>query len=836
MSDVHPGQPDELTPLDEPSDAELISAVRGGDLEAYGKLFERHVDAARRLARQLVSTGDMDDLVSDAFAKVLSVLQRGGGPDLAFRAYLLTSLRRLHVDRMRAGARLTTTDDLSAYDPGVPFEDTTVAGFDNAAAARAFASLPERWQQVLWHTEVEGQKPAEIAPLLGISANSVSALAYRAREGLRQAFVSMHAQDTADDACAVARASMGAYLRGGTSRRDAAKVEEHLGGCRECSGIYLELSEVNNDLGAVLAPMLLGSVGASYLAAAHLGVVGAAKGGVLVVFDRTKDWVLHHPAGRIAAGATGAAAAAAVVAAVALGQGASTPVADGRSPSSPTSPSAAPPASDAGTAPSRTPKTSAPSHTGSTAPKIAPLAATTTATTAPNPAVGSTPTTAALTQTNPVITTPLRPVQARAAATPVTFSLTKGAVDPDGDPLHVQSARVAPRAHGTATIGSVPARTRTSRPLAGRTSVGVVADATARRDAATAVTYTPDAGWRGTDTIDYVLADSHGGTVSGSVKVITPDAPPVAQADTVHVAGTWLSNGASTRVDVLANDHDANGDALRVKALTKPSHGTATLVNGTVRYVPAVGYTGPDSFRYTVGDGHGGAATGTVDVAVGSLPDRLPQARSTSASVAFGESLTLRLRELATDPDGDALTFAAKSTPAHGSLSVSDDGTATYHPASGFSGQDSFRYSVSDGRGGSATATVGVTVRQPVSDLKLSRLAADVSDYEHVRLVADGIPDGRTATLHLHVDGITGWAPGQAHSLGSNLSGCTVPGSPSGSLDLTCTVNGNGEMLHLDFAFADGWSVDASMTPDDFTDSDSTNNTFHRDASTPLGS
>ena len=109
-----------LQRLDEPGDAELISAVRGGDVDAYGELFSRHVDAARRLARQLVSAGDADDLVSEAFAKVLSVLQRGGGPDLAFRAYLLTAVRRLHVDKIRAGSRLHTTDDLTPFDPGVP--------------------------------------------------------------------------------------------------------------------------------------------------------------------------------------------------------------------------------------------------------------------------------------------------------------------------------------------------------------------------------------------------------------------------------------------------------------------------------------------------------------------------------------------------------------------------------------------------------------------------------------------------------------------------------------------------------------------------------------------
>ena len=69
-------------------------------------LFERHTDAARRLARQLVPSSDSDDLVSEAFAKVLVVLQRGGGPDLAFRAYLFTAIRRLHVDKVRAASRL----------------------------------------------------------------------------------------------------------------------------------------------------------------------------------------------------------------------------------------------------------------------------------------------------------------------------------------------------------------------------------------------------------------------------------------------------------------------------------------------------------------------------------------------------------------------------------------------------------------------------------------------------------------------------------------------------------------------------------------------------------
>ncbi len=281
-----------LSHVDGPGDAELIAAVRGGDLDSYGELYARHVDAARRLARQLTSPSDADDLVSDAFTKVLTVLQRGGGPDLAFRAYLLTAVRRLHVDRLRSGSRLRSVDDLTPFDPGLPFHDTAVEGFDNAAAAKAFASLPERWQMVLWHTEVEGQKPADIAPLLGMSANSVAALAYRAREGLRQAFLSQHAADMDDVDCAWTRDHLGAYVRGGLSRRDAGRVDDHLADCRACAAVYLELTEVNSGLAGLLAPLLLGAAGLGYLGSAHGGAAAAgAVGGGLA---GAKAWVATH--------------------------------------------------------------------------------------------------------------------------------------------------------------------------------------------------------------------------------------------------------------------------------------------------------------------------------------------------------------------------------------------------------------------------------------------------------------------------------------------------------------------------------------------------------------
>ena len=92
-----------------PSDAELIDSVRGGTIDAYGQLYERHVSAAYNLARQLArSQAEADDLVSEAFAKVLDTLRGGRGPDSAFRAYLLTALRHTAYDKTRRTRRSTS--------------------------------------------------------------------------------------------------------------------------------------------------------------------------------------------------------------------------------------------------------------------------------------------------------------------------------------------------------------------------------------------------------------------------------------------------------------------------------------------------------------------------------------------------------------------------------------------------------------------------------------------------------------------------------------------------------------------------------------------------------
>lgn len=264
------GQP---APLPQ-SDLALINAVRAGDPAAFETLYTRHVEAARRLAHALAKhPSDADDLVAEAFARLLSSLRAGGGPDAALRAYLLTTVRNLSADRARRDQRVRVTDDLSKHDAGEPFVDTAVEGLERALVTRAFARLPRRWQTVLWHTEVEGASPAAVAQILDLSPNGVATLAYRARERLRQNYLREHVGAPPTDGCRPTIERLGAYLRSGLSARDRTAVDDHLAGCGRCRRLYRELGDVNAGLRGVLAPVAVREAGAAAYS-------GSAPGGL----------------------------------------------------------------------------------------------------------------------------------------------------------------------------------------------------------------------------------------------------------------------------------------------------------------------------------------------------------------------------------------------------------------------------------------------------------------------------------------------------------------------------------------------------------------------------
>ncbi|MEV0386543.1 sigma-70 family RNA polymerase sigma factor [Nonomuraea sp. NPDC050643] len=294
------------------SDADLLQAVREGNAAAYGELYERHVGAARALAGQLARRAEVEDVVAESFTKILEMVGRGGGPESGFRTYLLTAVRRTVYDRSRIESRQVTTGEIELYDPGMPFVDPALVGLEKSLIARAYLSLPERWRAVLWHTEVERAKPAEVAPLLGLSANGVAALAYRAREGLRQAYLQMHLGAPPPHDCRPVLGKMGAYVRGGLARRDSKVIDEHVNGCEECHGVLLELTDVNRGLRVMVGPLIAGPLFGGYaVTLAKSAVAGGGAGGLLRVFG----WVrrVPGPQAAVAAGTVAVVAAAATL-------------------------------------------------------------------------------------------------------------------------------------------------------------------------------------------------------------------------------------------------------------------------------------------------------------------------------------------------------------------------------------------------------------------------------------------------------------------------------------------------------------------------------------------
>src|SRR3712207_2582617 len=150
------------------SDDQLITAVRSGETAAFGALYGRHVPAARAVAQQYLSDAALaEDVVSEAFSRVLAALQGGGGPDVAFRAYLFAVLRRVAVEHTSTGRHARSEGALAlATAPAVAAAEPVVNGYEQDVVTKAYRSLPERWQSVLWYTEVEGRSPAEVAPVL----------------------------------------------------------------------------------------------------------------------------------------------------------------------------------------------------------------------------------------------------------------------------------------------------------------------------------------------------------------------------------------------------------------------------------------------------------------------------------------------------------------------------------------------------------------------------------------------------------------------------------------------------------------------------------------------
>ena len=225
------------------TDDSLAEAVRRGDREAFADLYVRYSAVAYRFAcRLLGSTQGADDIVSEAFAKVLNRLIAGGGPTTAFRSYLLTTVRTTLYKQLAADRLVDRQVELS--EPQTIQADPLIDRLDADFAVRAFHTLSQRWQSVLWHLEVEDKSTASVATMLGIHPNAVAALVFRARDALRVAYLQMHVNTDVGESCRESAVNLAAWLCGRLHRAQRTRVEQHLDRCDMCRRAASELSEL----------------------------------------------------------------------------------------------------------------------------------------------------------------------------------------------------------------------------------------------------------------------------------------------------------------------------------------------------------------------------------------------------------------------------------------------------------------------------------------------------------------------------------------------------------------------------------------------------------------
>ena len=171
----------------------------------------------------------------------------------------------------------------------------------------------------------------------------------------------------------------------------------------------------------------------------------------------------------------------------------------------------------------------------------------------------------------------------------------------------------------------------------------------------------------------------------------------------------------SAEIDVLLNDSDADGDPISLDSFSQGANGAVAETAGGLTYTPTTDFSGFDTFTYVITDVNDGTATATVFVVVTAAGSDL-KAINDEATVTSGESIVIDVLANDIGVDGETITLGLRSAPSHGTATI-EDGQVRYEPSAGYSGEDSFVYTIEDGRGGVGLATVKIRVLSGESSL-----------------------------------------------------------------------------------------------------------------------
>ncbi|MGZ0135819.1 tandem-95 repeat protein [Priestia megaterium] len=258
-------------------------------------------------------------------------------------------------------------------------------------------------------------------------------------------------------------------------------------------------------------------------------------------------------------------------------------------------------------------------------------------------------------------------------------------------------------------------------------------------------TYTPNENYNGVDSFSVVVSDGQGGT---AVSTITITILPVNDPPVGPVVVTLVTN-EDTPVSSQITAFDPDGEVLTYSLQDPPTNGVAVVnPDGTFTYTPNGNYNGPDTFTVLISDPSGAFIVTNVLVTVTPVNDApvVP-----NYEFVINEDTSLNSQVVATDVDGNPLTYGLLTGPANGTVVVNPDGAYTYTPNENYNGVDSFSVVVSDGQGGTAVSTITITIL-PVNDSPVGPVVVTLLTNEDTAVssqITAFDPDGEVLTYSL---------------------------------------------------------------------------------------
>jgi hypothetical protein len=279
------------------------------------------------------------------------------------------------------------------------------------------------------------------------------------------------------------------------------------------------------------------------------------------------------------------------------------------------------------------------------------------------------------------------------------------------------------------------------------------------------VIYTPAANYNGPDSFTYKANDGHADSNIATVKIVVTaiNDAPVAQSQTVTTA-----EDTPTTVNLAASDMD--GDPLTYSIGTATVHGFLSIEGNVVSYTPEANFNGSDSFTFKANDSTVNSNEAMVSITINAVNDA-PITEGKTVTIAEGTSAAITL--VASDVDGDPLTYSIITAPSYGSAIIEDNEVA-YIPTVGYNGPDSFTFLVSDDKGGSATGTITINVtlvnhapsltlvpNGSVDELQRLTFTVMATDRENspVYYLLQSAPEGASIDM---ATGVFTWTPSEA--------------------------------------------------------------------------